>query len=66
MRAFTSQDFVELEVARVFHRRWMPVGFGATLPEPGNMRPIELLVQPLVLVRSDDGVLAGLSQHLPL
>lgn len=57
VRAFTSQDSFEIEVARVFHRRWMAVGFGATLPEPGDMRLIELVGRPLVLVRSDDGVL---------
>ena len=47
-RIFTSLGFFELEMARIFYRHWMAVGFEATLPAPGDMRPIELLGQPLV------------------
>ena len=64
-RAFTSRGFFELEVARIFYRRWMAVGFEATLPEPGDMRPVELLGQPLVLVRGDDGVLRAFHNICP-
>ena len=64
-RAFTSRDFFELETARIFYRRWMAVGFEATLPAPGDMRPIELLGQPLVLVRGDDGVLRAFHNICP-
>ena len=56
-RAFTSGAFFDLEVARIFHRRWMALAFEGTLPEPGDMRPVELFDQPLALVRGDDGVL---------
>ena len=52
-------------MARVFYRRWVAVGFEATLPTPGDMRPIELLGQPLVLVRGDDGVLRAFHNICP-
>ena len=45
-RAFTSTGFFEIEMARIFCRRWMAVGFEVTLSEPGDMRPIEILGQP--------------------
>ena len=64
-RAFTFPGFFELEMARIFYRRWMAVGFEATLPAPGDMRPIELLGQPLVLVRGDDGVLRAFHNICP-
>ena len=64
-RAFTSRGFFELEVARIFYRRWMGVGFEASLPEPGDMRPVEFLGQPLVLVRGDDGVLRAFHNICP-
>ena len=64
-RVFTSGDFFALETARIFYRRWMAVGFEATLPSPGDMRPIELLGQPLVLVRGDDGVLRAFHNICP-
>lgn len=43
----------------------MAVGFEATLPAPGDMRPVELLGQPLVLVRGDDGVLRAFHNICP-
>ena len=64
-RAFTSRDFFELEATRIFYRRWIAVGFEATLPAPGDMRPVELLGQPLVLVRGDDGVLRAFHNICP-
>ncbi len=56
-RAYTSEEFLALEVERIFERHWTAVCFEATLPHTGDMRPIELFGQPLLLVRGDDGVL---------
>ena len=41
-RAFTSDAFFDLEVKRIFHHHWMALCFETTLPNPGDMRPIEL------------------------
>ena len=35
----------------------MALAFEGTLPEPGDMRPVELFGRPLALVRGDDRVL---------
>ena len=64
-RAFTSRAFFDLEVERIFHRRWMALAFEGTLPEPGDMRPIELFGQPLALVRGDDGTLRAFHNVCP-
>ena len=64
-RAFTSDAFFDLEVKRIFHRHWMALCFEATLPNPGDMRPIELFGQPLVLVRGDDGTLRAFHNICP-
>ena len=64
-RAFTSRAFFDLEVERIFHRRWMAVAFEATLPEPGDMRPVDLLGQPVALVRGDDGTLRAFHNICP-
>ena len=37
-RAFTSRAFFDLEVERIFHRRWMALAFEGTLPQPGDRR----------------------------
>lgn len=54
-RAFVSEEFFQLEVEKVFHRHWMAVAFEVTVPDVGDMRPIELFGMPLVLIRGDDG-----------
>ena len=64
-RAFTSRAFFDLEVERIFHRRWMALAFEGTLPSPGDMRPIELFGQPLALVRGDDGTLRAFHNICP-
>ena len=64
-RAFSSPAFFDLEVERIFHRHWMALAFEATLPDPGDMRPVELFGQPLVLVRGDDGVLRAFHNICP-
>ena len=64
-RAFTSRAFFDLEVERIFHRHWMALAFERTLPEPGDMRPIELFGQPIVLVRGDDGTLRAFHNMCP-
>ena len=64
-RAFNSRAFFDLEVERIFQRRWMAVAFEATLPSPGDMRPIELFGQPLALVRGDDGTLRAFHNICP-
>jgi len=64
-RAFTSRAFFELEVERIFHRHWMALAFERTLPEPGDMRPIELFGQPIALVRGDDGTLRAFHNMCP-
>ena len=53
-RAYTSDEFFGFEVERIFERHWTALCFEATLPRPGDMRPIELFGRPLVLVRGDD------------
>ena len=64
-RAFTSRAFFDLEVERIFHRRWMALAFEATLPEPGDMRAIELFGFPVALVRGDDGLLRAFHNICP-
>ena len=64
-RAFTSPAFFELEVERIFHRHWMALAFEGTLPEPGDMRPIELFGRPIALVRGDDGTLRAFHNMCP-
>ncbi len=52
--AYTSPDFYTLEQQRVFRRTWVFAGFAHQLPDSGDMLPIELAGQPLLLIRGED------------
>lgn len=56
-RAYYTDDFFVLETARIFKRHWMALAFDSTLPDPGDMRPMELFGMALVIIRGDDRVL---------
>lgn len=54
-RVFTDPDFFELEARRLFGRSWTAVGFGADIPNPGDVTPVSLAGYELLLVRGSDG-----------
>ena len=52
--AFTSQAFFELEQQTLFTRCWSFAGVASELPEVGDVRPVEVAGQPLLLIRGAD------------
>ncbi len=53
--AYTNEDFLALENAKLFHDAWVFVGFVHELAEPGDAIPLSVAGQPLLLVRNDAG-----------
>lgn len=53
--AYTSDAFLELERAHLFSKTWTCIGFGSDVPNPGDSRPVELLGQPLFMLRDKSG-----------
>ncbi len=53
--AYTSEEFLQRERQSIFTNRWICVGFGADLPNAGNLFPIEVAGMPIVLVRAPQG-----------
>ena len=52
--AYTCPDFYQLEQQTVFHDNWVFAGFAHKLATIGDMQPVEVAGQPLVLVLADD------------
>ncbi len=52
---YTADDFWRLEQERLFARTWSAVAVGAELPQPGDVKPVEVAGRPLLLVRGKDG-----------
>jgi choline monooxygenase len=52
--AYRSQDFFELEVAHLFSRNWVAVGFAGSLPHVGDVAPFDIFGVPLLITRAED------------
>jgi hypothetical protein len=44
--AYYDPGFFALEVERIFSRNWIAVGFGSSLPAPGDRAPVEFCFMP--------------------
>ena len=53
--AYTSWRFLALERDRLFSPTWTCIGHACTIPAPGDARPVELLGQPLLMLRDEVG-----------
>ena len=60
-RAYASEAFFELERDAIFRREWLLVGHISQVAEPGDYFTINLLDEPIVVVRGKDGKVRALS-----
>jgi len=61
-RCYTDPELYAREVEAIFRREWICIGREDQLPSPGDYRSFELLGDPLVAVRGDDGAIRVLSR----
>jgi phenylpropionate dioxygenase-like ring-hydroxylating dioxygenase large terminal subunit len=54
--AYTSQAFFDLEMDRIFRREWLCVGHVSQVPNTGDYFTIDLVGEPLVVVRGADRI----------
>lgn len=54
--AYTSQEFFELERERIFRKEWLAIGHIAQIPNVGDYFSIDILDEPLVVVRGADRI----------
>lgn len=55
--AYTREDFLALENARLFSRYWTFVAFAHEMREPGDAVPVSVAGKPVLLVRNADGAI---------
>jgi phenylpropionate dioxygenase-like ring-hydroxylating dioxygenase large terminal subunit len=61
MEMYTSEALFELECRRLFRHEWICVGRLEQVANPGDYFTVELLGEPVVIVRDKAGVLRALS-----
>ncbi len=54
-KAYTSQEFYDLEQQVLFPKTWVGVAFDTDVPEPGDAMPITASGLPLIIVRDRKG-----------
>lgn len=54
-RAYTSAAVHELERERIFATGWVWAGYAHWVADPGQVKPISVAGQPLLLIRGEDG-----------
>ena len=59
--AYTSEAFLERELADVFKKEWICVGRADQLAKPGDYLTYELAGQPVMVLRDTDGALRAMS-----
>ena len=58
---YTSKELYELELEKVWNKSWMCVAHELELKEPGDYVGIEILGEPIVVVKGDDQKIRALS-----
>lgn len=59
--AYLSAELHALEVGRIFESSWLCVGREEYVPNPGDYYRIDVLDEPMMIVRGDDGAVRALT-----
>lgn len=63
--AYTDEAFYRLEEQKLFRAGWLCAAHVSEVPAPGDYLALELLGEPLVITRAEDGALHVLSRVCP-
>lgn len=58
---YTSAEFLELEKEVIFRQEWICVARMDEIPAPGNFIALDIVGEPILVIRGDDGVVRVLS-----
>ena len=63
--AYTSEEFFDWEVEHVLRPDWQCVAHASQIPKPGDFLNLDLLGEPLIVVRGKDGAVRVMSRVCP-
>jgi phenylpropionate dioxygenase-like ring-hydroxylating dioxygenase large terminal subunit len=58
---YTSRTWYELEVERMWMRNWINIGRAEEIPNPGDYLRVDVIGEPVIMVRAQDGAIRVLS-----
>jgi choline monooxygenase len=53
---YTAQEWYDLEVERMWRRSWILLGRAEEVPNPGDYRRVDIVGEPLIMVRGRDNL----------
>ena len=59
--AYTSSELHALEIKEIFERSWLCVGRAEYVPNPGDYYTIDVMGEPVIIVRGKDGEVRALN-----
>ena len=51
---YTNESYLAHEKEKIFYNKWVVVGVGSSIPNPGDAKPYNLLGIPLILIRDKE------------
>ena len=63
--AYTDPDIFRQETTDIFYREWICVAREEQLPEPGDFLLVDVVEQPLIIVRQEDDSIKAMSAICP-
>jgi phenylpropionate dioxygenase-like ring-hydroxylating dioxygenase large terminal subunit len=63
--AYTSEEFFDWEIGQLLRREWQCVAHVSQIPRAGDFLNLDLLGEPLIVVRGKDGAVRVLSRVCP-
>ncbi|MDB6075489.1 MAG: Rieske (2Fe-2S) domain protein [Verrucomicrobiaceae bacterium] len=64
-QAYTSQEFFDWEVDNLFRNDWLPLAHASQIPAAGDFLNIDMLGEPLIVVRGKENRVRVLSRICP-
>ena len=64
-QAYTSEKVFDAELKSVFYKEWVCVAREEQIPQPGDYRSVDVVHQPLIIVRKEDGAIHAMSAICP-
>jgi len=49
---YTSKDYTLIERKKLFEDKWIVVGVASSIPEIGDVKPIDILGMPILILRN--------------
>ena len=59
--AYTDPAVWDVEVSSIFRRDWICVARSSQMPQPGDYVAVDVVDQPVLLIRNDDGTVRAMS-----